>query len=679
MTPTPDADAPSLHSEKSPTEIASEWLAQISAAEKAKQEWEKRGDKITKRYRQQSEAGEVNGIGAKFNVFWANVDTLSPATYSRRPKVEVFRRFNDQDPIGRLAATILERALQYEIDCDLGLHETMKSVVLDRLIPGRGVAWLRYEATFTKETVDTPSPVDPLATTPTVVESVETERSRIDYVYWKDFLHGPGRVWADTPWVARRLPFSKTRLHERFAATITKFGGNISTVPCTYDSAKTGEDTWPSAAGKDDSESTNRALVYEIWNKETKQAIWVAKGVDTPLDIVDDPLELEEFFPCPRPLFATMTNDELTPIPDYYIYKDQLRELDNLSSRISLLTDALRVVGVYDASQASLQTLLQAGSNNRMVPVNQWAAFAEKGGLKGLVDFLPMDMIAKVLEGLYTAREATKQTIYELTGMADIIRGASKASETLGAQQIKSKFANLRLSSRQQQVAEFMTRLLQLKAEVMCTLYSEETLLKISSADQIAEAAAHPERVPQAMQLLKSDRLRHYRIEVAADSMLEPDEAQERERRDSFMSTVSNFMNAVKNIAGIAPEMMPVALEMLKYTVRGFSVGRSLEASIDDAADKVKARLAKPPPQEPSEAEVKMKLEQMNQAHEKAMLQLKEDAATDRAELDATLQLTLHNLETKLMAVAQGTQALDASLSPEPPPQPAPQLPGAPQ
>lgn len=652
---------------KTPADIAKQWIAAVESSNKGLDDWIKRGERISKRYKQAGDRDEPAQSGAKFNIFWANIDTLLPATYSRRPQVEVFRRFHDADPAGRLAATILQRALQYEIDCGLELHDTMRSVVLDRLLPGRGTVWVRYEAEFDKEMVQVPSPTDPMATEPQEVETVRDERTRVDYVYWKDFAHAPGRVWADVRWVARRVLFPKDQLKKRFEASMAKLGGDISTVPCTYDAAQpAGDESAPPKATNDSPEALRRAAVWEIMDKDSRQAIWVCKGVEVPLDIVDDPAELESFFPCPKPLFSTLTNDELIPVADFIIYRDQIRELDTLTARISLLTSALRIVGVYDQSQSALQNLLASGTENRMVPVNAWAAFADKGGLKGVTDFLPIDMVAKVLEGLYVAREQVKQTIYELTGMADIIRGATKASETLGAQQIKSKFANLRLSSRQQQVAEFVTRILQIKAEMMCTLYSPETILKISSAGQIAEAMEHPERVKQAIELLKNDKLRHYRIEVASDSMLEPDEAQERDRRNDFMSTVSNFMNAVKNIAAIAPEMFPVALEMLKFTVRGFSVGRGLESAIEDASDAIKKRMSQPPPKEPGEAEVKMALEKLKQQGALQLTQFKEDAATDRAELDATLQLTLQNLEAKLTGMIEGTKALDAGLAPAP-------------
>jgi hypothetical protein len=105
--------------------------------------------------------------------------------------------------------------------------------------------------------------------------------------------------------------------------------------------------------------------------------------------------------------------------------------------------------------------------------------------------------------------------------------------------------------------------------------------------------------------------------------------------------------------------MFPVALEMLRFTVRGFSVGRSLEVAIEDASDAIKKRLAQPQEKEPGEAQVKMMLEQVKQQGETLRTNIKEDAATDREQLKASLALTLQNLETRLMAVAKGSQVLD--------------------
>lgn len=639
--------------QETPQAIAERWKASVKAAEKDYEDFLKRGDRISKRYRQANDKDNPIQSGSKFNLFWSNIQTLAPATYSRRPKVDVTRRFADQDPVARVASLILERGLQYEIDCGLEFHSTMKSVVLDRLLPGRGTVWVRYEPEFRTETHKLPSETNPMGLEEQDIEVVHDEKCPVDYVYWKDFLSSQGRVWADVRWVARRVMFSKEMLKKRFGATIAKLGGNIAEVQCDYDPTKIGQPSEgrerPATQSDQASDpSLMRALVWEIWDKETKQLVWINSNTEVPLDVVDDPADLPGFFPCPEPLSSTTTNDQLIPVPDYTIYKDQLQELDQITARISLLVQGLRVIGVYDSSQAALQSMLQSGMENRMIPVDSWGAFAEKGGLKGVTDFLPLDQVITVLTGLYDSRDRLKQLVYEITGMADIIRGATSASETLGAQQIKAKFANLRLSARQQQVAEFVTLVLQIKAHLMCKNYSPETLTRISAAEQMDEVKKNPQALPAALKLLKDGSVRDYRIVIQSGSMVELDAIEEQEQRNTFMSTLANFFLAMKNIASVAPEMMLVSLEMLKFVVRGFPVGRSLEASIEDACTKIQQRLENPQKPGPSPEEIKMMIAKLQQAAETDRTKMKEEGATDREEFKGTVALELAGLDAKI-------------------------------
>jgi hypothetical protein len=631
-----------------PEEIATLWTSRLTQAEQSAAKWRRRGEKISNIYRSQSPSmqatsnDESPGDKPTFNIFWSNTETLAPATYSRRPKVEAYRRFHDEDPIGRVAGLILERAIQYEIDCKQDFHLAMKQVVKDRLLPGLGQVWIRYEPTFQKEQSQEPDPANPLEVVSKEIETVKDEFTPVDYVYWKDFIISPARTWGDVRWVARKLMFSKDSLKARFEGRAKEMGWRLDEVPFDYDPSQSDPQSKTSSGEPSDTQD-KRAIVYEIWNKDNRQAIWICRGVQAPLDIVDDVSQLEDYFPCPQPLLATTTNDEILPVADYIYYQDQIRELNRVSARINLLVSSLRLMGVYDSSCKDIATLFSGGMENKLIPVNSWAAFAEKGGLKGAMDFVPLEMVAKILQGLYESRDQLKQEVYEITGMADVIRGASAASETLGAQEIKAKFANLRLSSRQQQVAQFVTQVLRIKGELICRHYSSETLIRISSAEQLPEVkqwqeqmAAYqqaqqafqqaqmappqpgpdgqppqqpqppgpppPNVLEQALQLLKDERTRNYRIEVASDSMVELEEVDERARRNEFMSTVSNFFNAMKNVTAIGPQMVPVALEMLRFVVRGFSVGRALEASIEDASAQIQQQMKNPPPPQPPES-----------------------------------------------------------------------------
>jgi hypothetical protein len=362
------------------------------------------------------------------------------------------------------------------------------------------------------------------------------------------------------------------------------------------------------------------------------------------IDERDDPLELEGFFPCPQPLYATMTSDTLVPVADFVLYQDQANELDILSDRIDGLVKALRVRGVYDASQPALQRLMTEGENNALLPVDTWMAFGEKGGLKGAIDFLPIDMIAQTLIQCYQARTEIKNQIYEITGLSDIIRGSSFASETATAQQIKGQYASIRLRSMQEDVALFATGLLRLKAQVICTKFQPQTIVMFAAADQMQPE--DQQLIPQALELLKDKPLRNFRIEVAADSLVQLDEQQMKRDRAEFISALGTFLREALPLGTQAPELVPMIGETLKFMVSSFKGARSLEGAIDQGINQIVNR----PPPEPQQNPEMMKMQAEQQM---AQGKMQADGQLEQAKMQAQMQIE----QAKLQAQMQMDQA----------------------
>jgi hypothetical protein len=353
------------------------------------------------------------------------------------------------------------------------------------------------------------------------------------------------------------------------------------------------------------SDATQKACIYEIWNKAIRKAVWISKSVPDILDQKDDPLELEGFFPCPRPLYATISNESLIPVPDFALYQDQANELDTLATRIDGLVKALQLKGVYDKAVPALARLFTEGSNTDLIPVENWTAFAEKNGLAGSIDLVDLDPIAKALKEAYLAMEQIKGQVYEITGISDIIRGQSDPNETLGAQQLKGNYASLRMKALQEEVWRFATELLQFKAQIMCKKFDKQTLMQISAAQQLAQA--DQQMIMPALQLLSSNPLRDFRIEVNADSLVQMDENLEKQNRVEFMGAVSEFMLKGAQVAVQAPQMVPLLMELLKFGVTGFKVGKQIEGTIDQAMEQMKQAAAQPKPPDPQMEADKMK------------------------------------------------------------------------
>jgi len=603
--------------EINPVDEHRRWAQELKLAADEDKKWGKRGDKIVKRYRDERQGWSDNG--KRYNILWANIQTMLPALYGRTPRAQVERRWKDKDPVGRTASVILERALQYEIDHYGDFDNTNKHAVLDRLLPGRGTAWVRFE---TKEVAEAEVIEEPVEEVMGEQPDTTYECTPTDYVFWKDFRCSPARTWDEVVWVARRIYMGR-------ADGVARFGEDFKEVPLAHEPIGL-DDLSKAGASQAEQESLKKAIVWEIWSKNDKRVYWIAEGHNKMLDSKEDPYGLDNFWPCPKPLFATQTTDTLVPVPDYALYQDQAEEIDMLTQRIGMLTEALKVVGVYDASQPAIARMLTEGVNNTLIGVDSWAAFGEKGGLKGTVDFLPMEQVVSALTYCYTAREQAKQVVYEVTGLSDIIRGASMASETATAQQIKSQYASLRLKRMQTEVAQFCSELLRIKAQLMCDLYSPESLKQMSGIMGTDDA----DYADEAIALIKQEPARSFRIEVAADSLVEMDEIGEKQSRTEFMTAFGAVLRDAVPMVQAAPEMGALVGEVLQFVVRTFKGGRQLENVLETTIAKMNEPKPEAEPQPDPEVLKAQAAENTKQVQAQADAQIEQTKAMERIEME---------------------------------------------
>ena len=643
-----------------------DWYNTIGQYERTFKEWEDRANKIVKRYRDDSRTR--NNPNAKFNILWSNVQTIQPAIFARLPRPDVSRRFRDNDPIGRVASMMLERALEYEITHYGDYKSAMNQTVTDRLLGGRGTAWVRYEPHIVGSEADNMDmPEDGLEITEDIDEAeteggiyredqerIEYECAPVDYVHWRDFGITVARTWEEVTAVWRKVYMGRPALVERFGEDL---GGRIplDTKPETSKSfnEKMGE-------------GAKEACVYEIWDKTSGEVIWLSKSMGEILDTKADPLKLENFWPCPKPLFSTLTTDSLVPVPDFVLYQDQARQLDTLADRIDGFIQALKVRGVYDASEPSLARLFSEGENNALLPVKNWGAFAEKQGMAGAINLVDIAPIAQALTMSYQAMEQVKGQIYEIMGIADIQRGQTDPNETLGAQVIKSNNAAGRLKTMQHAVVDFATELLCIKAQVICNHFTDDTIVKISGAMQLSDS--DKPLIPQALLLLRDEAAKNFRIEVTSDSMIFQDEQQEKQDRIEFLSAVSSFMQTALPVAQGVPELTPLLMEMLKFGVTAFKAGKGMEGLIDETADKFRQQAKqaegqpKPPTPEMQKMQMTMQIEQAKMQATQASDQAKAQADAQKLQMESQLEQQKMQMEMQLEKAKQEYQAQENQL-----------------
>ncbi len=601
------------------------WLAELKLAEKNEDKWRKRGDKVMKRYRDERSTAEEGQM--KFNVLWSNTQTLMPALYMHTPKPQVSRRFKDKNPIAREVARVLERATAYAVDSDTcDFDDLMESAVEEYQLPGRAVTRVVYKPYMVKKRV----PVQPISyemdvqpnyqdpenpiQTPIMDKPIFPEGTAIDdatgegyeevemvdyeeaygvHVYWKDFLMGSARTWKQTPWVAFRSYMSRKELHDRFDSQLGP--QNVKRIPLKHRPDK--------MSGESDMEDDGavllkKAMVWEIWDKVDKKVIWICPDwTESPLDKDDPHLNLHNFFPCTPPMIMTKTTGTMTPIPEYTQYQDQAKELDDLTMRINLLVDAVRVAGVYDANASGIEQLLSSNSENKLYGISNYAQFKDKGGIDGAISWMPLEQIILALRELYAARDRIKQDLYEITGRADTIRGATNPNETTAAQRIKGRFASMRLQKKQNLVAKHAKHLVALIAEIIAEHFSADTISKITGL-QVTD---------EMMQILQNDSMRTFLVDIETDSTVAMDEDAEKQSANEFLTASSQFLQNALQMGAAQPALTPLLGEMMMFGIRRYRAGRELEEVFEQTMEQIKqaqAQKAQQPPQ-PSPEQIK--------------------------------------------------------------------------
>jgi len=679
----------------------SRWQMEIQAAEKEMDKWHRRARRIVKEFR--AEQTEVSGVDPnferRFNLFAANVHILQTALLNQTPTVTVNREFKDiTDDIARVACRILERAIQSHNARNFCTDNILKQALQDMLVPGLGSSWHTYyaeivhrkeqltpEGTMAPEEAtqqilgDQPlaeppegqhPPQGPQGTKPAEAHFLEydevvSEQLVDEYVYWADLLWSPARTYEEVRWIARKTYMSRDKLIKRFGKKVGKG------IPLNFSNKKTETNIETKHL------VFQQAVIYEIWDKESEHVIWFCKDHEELLDDQEDFLELDGFFPCPKPMFANYSNGLYIPIPDYEYARDQYRELNEINTRISLLVKACRVAGAYDKSAPQLAALLNNAAENTLVPVDQWAAFAEKGGMKGAIEWLPLEQIVVTIEQLTKNREDVKNQIYEITGMADIIRGASKASETLGAQKIKAQYASMRIQDRQKNVVQYSSSVFDLQCQLMRKHMDPQEIAKLAQVEFMNE---DPNLVQQAMELVKKpDFLLRARVE--SDTLSDIDFQAEKQDRMEYMTTITNYLKEVMPTMTGDPVMGPFLMQLLQFSLAGFKIGKQFEGELDQTFAKLQQALAQQPPggkpdpeQQKAQAQMKIKeqeaalnaqgkqqdLQFKKQEGDMKIQQKREEMGMKRQEMQQK-----HQMQREQMAMDQQKQVREMEMSAE--------------
>lgn len=637
------------------------WLDALHLADTEEESWRKKSEETIELYR----GKKKSTTNRSFNILHSNVETICPALYNSTPVLDIRRRYADDDPIGKAVSDILDRAISFSIDA-YDFDSVMRGVVKDGELPGRGIARVRYIPTFGADGM------------------VAYEEVRCDYVPWRYFRRGPGRTWDDVRWIAYGDFLNREALRDLCGDATDKEGKPLfEVVPLNYTAETKQGDRKPATQ---EPGIFKTALVWQIWDKDARRVVSVCKEYpDAPLAVVDDPLQLEVFFPSPRPYQPVQTTDSLVPIVPYQIYEDHVRELDDVTGRIAKLVKQLRPRFAYASASSNDFKNWAEADDGEGVPITGIEHLVNEVGLDKAMTWFPLDPTANALKVLVEHRERIKQVIYEVTGIADILRGATNPNETASAQQLKAQWGSLRIQNRQADVARFARDLFRLKAEIISNKFAWQTLSQMTgitapTAQQKQEAQAllkqaqqqtqqpqapgmpapQPIEVPPKMQeiasqpsqeeieqVLRNDVMRAYRIDVESDSTIRGDLTRNQGMMTQFLQGTAQFAQAMAPIVQQSPQSLPAVMEIYSAFARQFKLGRQAEATIDKLAQGA-GQPQQPQPDPKAEAE-----------------KVKADANIKRTQMQTVRDERKHAMEMQMMDREDQSKELDLALEKE--------------
>lgn len=629
------------------------WFSELDDAKKRDKDYRREGRRIIDIYQAN------DGKKVPFNILYSNTDTLLPALYSATPRPVIKRRFKDDEPLSLASCEAGKRMLEYLIDTNLDGYETfddgVRCAVIDALLPGRGVTRVKYDAEvgeygINSETetadherrendsddagADSGSESGDSGNPPEMGLRKESELVCIDSKCWDMVLFGYAKKWSQVPWIAFEEVIDKTE-------AVRLFGEEMAAkIQFTKDEDQTDNDK--SEEKQDEHQGERKtATIYQIWDKDGgKKVRYVSKHYkDGFLKVEDDPLELSGFYPVPKPIEFIAKSNDLSVTAPYLIYEAQAKEINELTVRIQKLARAIKAKFVYDSELGGDIGNLMTGEDLEGIPADKAAALSADKGFENAMWFLPIEQMVRVLNELYAAREQCKQVIYEVTGISDIIRGSTVASETATAQNIKSQWGSMRLKRNQAEVQRYCRDLLRIMLEVAATKFSEESwasmtglpyateqqvmqaqMVMQAAQQQAAQFAADPGQMPpqiqqamqqaqqtlqqpqwsQVLELLKNDMQRSYQIDIETNSTVIPEATEDKQNTTEALTAIGAYIK--ESMPAIQAGILP--FEAFKSVL--LKVSRQFEFG-DDIEKELQSMQQPPPPPQPQDNTLQIK------------------------------------------------------------------------
>ncbi len=552
------------------------WIKKISKAENCYQKYHD----LVRKTREAYKGGSMVSSGEdRYNILWSSIETLKPFLYFKQPRPFIQRKNKSTKEPERLACKILEKALEWDLE-QFDFDSVIKYARNDFLISGMGLAWEQYMPEF----IEIAAPEKTVANDEDVsgMWAIKTgEKVETVYLDPENFVCDCDKVgiWENVEWIAKKIFMTRAKALETFgevAQSLVKNDGS-------------------------DADEGREICVYEVWDKVSQKVYWLAKEVPFSfLRVAENPLKLSGFFPCPKPIMATTTNDSIIPEPDYCMIKGMINELNGITSRMRLTMQALKVSGAYDKSFPELHSILD--KDVTLVAVSDFQKLKDCGGIRGIIDFAPIEQYVTALEALARRRDDIIEDIFEVTGVSDIMRGNSNVAETATAVTKKTNFGTLRNQDRQNDMQRFIRDLYKIKAEIICEQFATDTLLGFLSDEELLQT----NDVYEALALLRTEKMRGMVLGIETDAIF--DQEGEAAKVLEGVKAINDMITTAFEKVSSQPALLPLYRQMIEALALSLPKTRQFENVLDGAFKRIEAELNQPEAPVVSQADPQVKL-----------------------------------------------------------------------
>ena len=563
-----------------------------------------------------------------YPIFWSNTQTLKPLLFSKLPKVNITQSFFKDDEISRITSEVVERLITYllkESDAENQIEKIRDAY----LIQGIGIPRIVFVP---------PEPIESKSKKKKTIkneegEEIETEEEetfydvdeekksfKLEFVDYQHFLKSTEKEWERVRWIAFKKYYSRAELIDHFGEEVGK-KVKMSNTKFEYLPQQ-----------EQENEIFQLCEVWEIWDKENQTCHFITfAGEGAVLNSEKEFYNLKNFFPIPMPM-GLNENRSLLPSPLYKQYKNLAEDLSRLHDRLVNLTDQAKFTGAYTsfAEQKDIENIMN-GEDGEFSALQTTANIDDA---RKLIVFKPLTEIANTIAILRNEKTQLKIDIQEITGLSDILKGATVASETATAQQLKGNFAISRIQPLQKEV-EFTIRdtirlLTELAVEklplveiikitglkivdVELILNNARQTIKINKQEaidllnpqdpdyqqklmmleqqaqiglektkkdlqeQLKGFVIELKNLPKLNKILKDDKMRCISIDIETDSTIKIDQNQEKIDRMEYVRTISQTLQALAPAVQTGIINKKALSELIIFASKPLKVGRNLE------------------------------------------------------------------------------------------------------